>query len=132
MTPQLLKDLEDSAFGKASLARANEAIAEMREERSTQSSEGLSYEILATDAATLAKLDQQSFEKLVYFIDCRGLSLEKPTGIFVSLFTCENLFFIDASLFINKVATARGLSLPELKRRYGSQGTGAPLMLGPS
>jgi cytidylate kinase len=51
-------------------------------------------------------------------------------AVFVSLFSSEGLTFIDAGPLVEKCARARGLTLAELVRRYGEQGTGEPLLLG--
>ena len=112
------------------MAQANVAIDELRAEYDPSGQPSLSYEVLALDPASLTKLEHQALERLVYFLDCRGTSLENPQGLFVSLFTHDTLYFIAAREFIALTAKARGLSLDELKRRYGSNGTGAPLMLG--
>ena len=130
MTPTLLKDLQDRAFKSVDVMQANAAIDEVRISVEAEGKTALSYEVLAHDAASLSKVEHQSLERLVYFVDCRGMSLQTAPGIFVSLFTREKIFFLTAADFIAVAANARGLSLEELKRRYGSNGTGAPLLIG--
>ena len=46
------------------------------------------------------------------------------------LFTAEGLLFADAGPVVEALARARGLTLAEVVRRYGADGTGEPKQLG--
>ncbi len=62
--------------------------------------------------------------KLVYFLDCRGLPLASPRGVFVSLFAADRLRFFEAGPFVATLAGWAGLTLEELVRRHGAASAG--------
>lgn len=126
----LLDELHALAFHRAPATAANGAIDEARTLRAQNGSEGLSYEIALPALNPEAYLLEKALPKLVYFLDCRGIHPPASGSVFVSLFSREGLTFIDAGPLVEACAKARGLTLAELVRRYGDQGTGDPLLLG--
>lgn len=126
----LLEELQSLAFHRAPATAANTAIDEARAMRGGAGSEGLSYEIALPALGPETYLLEKALPKLVYFLDCRGVHPPASGAVFVSLFSSEGLTFIDAGPLVEKCAKARGLTLAELVRRYGEQGTGEPLLLG--
>ena len=130
MTP-LLEQLSELAFHRAAPADANAAIDEARAVRTEASGQdAVSYEIALPALAPDEFLTTRALPKLVYFLDCRGVKVPGSGGVFVSLFTAAGLLFIDAGPLVERLAQARGLSMAELVRRYGSDGKGDPPLLG--
>ncbi|MFT3706318.1 MAG: STAUR_1299 family protein [Archangium sp.] len=131
MSSSLSQSLEALAFHRAEPARANVAIDEARELRTADTGvDAVSYEIALPGLAPDEFLLTKALPKLVYFLDCRGVKPPSSGPVFVSLFSERGLFFIDAGPVVEALATARGLTLAELVKRYGESGTGDPLLLG--
>lgn len=126
----LLADLNGLAFHRATPTQANQAIDEARAMRAAQGSEGLSYEIALPALDPEHYLLEKALPKLVYFLDCRGVHPPSSGNVFVSLFSNDGLTFVDAGPLVERCAKARGLTLHELVKRYGDDGTGDPLLLG--
>jgi hypothetical protein len=129
MSP-LLEQLDALAFDRASPSEANQAIEAVRLARGGGLAPALSYELALPGLGPDEFLTQRALPKLVYFLDCRGAKLPNAPGVFVSLFTAEGLLFFDAGVLVQALATARGLTLAELVRRYGEGGVGDPPLLG--
>ncbi len=128
MTPLVAK-LAALAFHRAAPADANRAIADARAMRAVDGPP-VSFEVAlpALDADDF--LVRRTLPRLVYFLDCRGMTLPATPGVFVSLFTPEGLFFVDAGLAAVTIGGHAGLEAEELVRRYGESGAGNPLLLG--
>ncbi len=118
------------AFDRASAPQANEAIERVRQARAQGGRESVSYEIALPALDPDAFLLHKSLPKLVYFLHCRGLRLGATPGLFVSLFTTEGLYFLDAGELALFLGSQRGLDEAELIRRYGAEGVGEPKSLG--
>lgn len=118
------------SFERAKLADANAAIDAARTARGGEGLPALSYEIALPALGPDEFLAQKALPKLVYFLDCRGAKLPNAPGVFVSLFTPEGLFFIDAGPAVMAIAASRSLDADELVRRYGAEGVGDPPLLG--
>jgi hypothetical protein len=129
MSP-LLQQLEALAFDRASPGDANQAIEAARVACGSQLAPALSYELALPALGPDEFLTHRALPKLVYFLDCRGAKLPHAPGVFVSLFTAQGLWFFDAGALVQALATARGLTLAELVRRYGEGGVGDPPLLG--
>jgi hypothetical protein len=127
----LLTRVQALAFGRTNAAQANEAIAAVREERGSEHTLALSYELALPALDPDAWLQTRALPKLVYFLDCRGAKLPNTPGVFVSLFTTDELLFVDAGQLVQAIAESRGLTLAEVVRRYGDGGAGDPALLGP-
>ncbi|MDP2276043.1 MAG: STAUR_1299 family protein [Archangium sp.] len=128
MSP-ILEQLQQLAFHRASPLAANEAIEEVRIARS-ESQDAVSYEIALPALAPDEFLTARALPKLVYFLDCRGVKVPASGAVFVSLFTADGLLFLEAGPMVEVLAKARGLTLAEVVRRYGSDGKGDPALLG--
>lgn len=115
-----LQPLLDKAFHRARAMDANHEIASQRNAQAFGGAEALSYELVLSEADDLRGVAEKVLPKLVYFLDCRGLPLHDARGVFLSLFVGQALYFVHASDFIAVLAPAAGLSLPELKTKYGA------------
>jgi hypothetical protein len=118
-----LQPLLDKAFHKASARDANTEIAAQREQHAFMGREAVSYELVLDAAAGLEGAAEKVLPKLVYFLDCRGAALHDARGVFVSLFVGETLYFVHASDVVAALAPVSGLSLPELRTKYGAAST---------
>lgn len=122
----LVSELCALAFDRALPAEANEAIAHARERFDGR---GVSYEVVLPGLAPDEFLSQKVLPKLVNFLCSRGVRLPGSGGVFVSLFTGDGLFFIEAGPFAVRVGVERALDADELMRRYRPDGPGDPLLL---
>lgn len=129
MSP-LVESLSKLAFHRAANADANVAISEVRDARSADGVEALSYEVALPALAPDEYLKDKVLPKLAYFLDCRGVKVPASGGVFVSLFSPDGLLFIEAGPVVEQLAKARGLTLAEVVRRYGADGAGDPMLLG--
>jgi hypothetical protein len=102
------------AFDKAPAAEANSAIARIRDER-----EERSYEFVLPDSDVRAFLLERLLPKLVDHLESVGAKLPGCGGVFLSVFAGDTLHFIPARDAIRLLSEWSGLSLEELKRRYG-------------
>ncbi|MCC6332618.1 MAG: hypothetical protein IT380_01365 [Myxococcales bacterium] len=118
------------SFQRADVAQANEAIASARERLEVDGAPGTSYEVVLPALDPDEFLTHRALPKLVNFLWCRGARLPGSAGVFVSLFTPEGLFFIEAGPLAVLLGEARGLDAAELMRRYQPDGPGDPLLLG--
>jgi hypothetical protein len=126
----LLERLLALAFARAPLEDANQAIARAREDRGVPGQPAVSYEAALPALDPDHHLAHQLLPRLVYFLDCRGAALPAAGGVFVSLFTPGGLYFLEAGPLVVALAAVRGLSLGELRHRYGQAGVGDPPLLG--
>lgn len=128
----LVEQLASLAFHRAPASSANAAIDEARGLRAREGRDAVSYEIALPGLGPDEFLLHKALPKLVYFLDCRGVKPPASGDVFISLFSDAGLLFIDAGPVIEALAAARGLTLAEVVRRYGENGTGDPLLLGSS
>ena len=126
----VLDALSALAFHRASPLEANHAIEDVRAERSARGQDAVSYEIALPALAPDEFLLHKALPKLTYFLDCRGVKVPGSGAVFVSLFSAEGLLFLEAGPMVEVLAKARGLTLAEVVRRYGSDGKGDPPLLG--
>ncbi|MFZ5438450.1 MAG: STAUR_1299 family protein [Myxococcota bacterium] len=117
------------AFHSASPTEANRAIDEVRQSRA-ELREAMSYEVALPGLAPDEFLTSKVLPKLAYFLDCRGVKPPASGDVFVSLFTTQGLYFVEAGPMVQLLAEARGLTLAETLRRYGADGAGDPPLLG--
>lgn len=129
MSP-LVEALAGIAFERAPNAEANTAISRVRDQRSSEGHEAVSYELALPALGPDEYLKDKALPKLTYFLDCRGVKVPNSGGVFVSVFTTEGLLFADAGAVVELLAKARGLTLAEVVRRYGADGQGDPMLLG--
>lgn len=126
----VLDQLTQLAFHRASPAEANQAIEDVRLQRSEGGVDALSYEVALPSLAPDEFLTTKVLPKLVYFLDCRGVKVPASGAVFVSLFSTEGLSFVEAGPMVEVLTKARGLTLAEAVRRYGADGKGDPPLLG--
>jgi hypothetical protein len=126
----VLDELIALAFHRASPAEANRAIEDVRNERSESGVDALSYEVALPGLAPDEFLTTKVLPKLVYFLDCRGVKVPASGPVFVSLFSSDGLYFVEAGPMVEVLTRARGLTLAEAVRRYGADGKGDPPLLG--
>ncbi len=126
----VLQQLTELAFHRASPAEANQAIEDVRSERSAGGEDALSYEVALPALAPDEFLTSKVLPKLLYFLDCRGVKVPASGSVFVSMFSTDGLFFIEAGPMVEVLTKARGITLAEAVRRYGSDGKGDPPLLG--
>lgn len=115
-----LQPLLEKAFHVAKAQDANAEIAALREAQGAGGNDALSYEVVLDEAEGLEGAAKKVLPKLVYFLDCRGLSLHAARGVFISLFVGESLYFVQATDFVAVLAPRFGATLPELKAKYGA------------
>ena len=125
----ILDQLTQLAFHRASPTEANQAIDDVRAQRS-EGSEAISYEVALPELSPDQFLATKVLPKLVYFLDCRGVKVPGSGNVFVSIFSAAGLLFVEAGPMVEVIARARGLTLAEVVRRYGSDGKGDPPLLG--
>jgi hypothetical protein len=103
------------AFHRAPAAEANTAIARVREERGDETS----YELVLPEKDVRAFLLERTLPRLVDYLESVGAKLPGCGGVFLSVFAGDTLHFIQARDAVRLLAEWSGLSLDELKRRYG-------------
>lgn len=123
----LLQSLVDQAFHRAAPADANLAIDEARNARGPHS---VSYEVALPALDPDEFLRNRTLARLTAFLDSRGVKPPDSGDVFVSLFTPQGLYFVDAGPVVQTLANARALTLAEVMRRYGQDGVGDPPLLG--
>ena len=127
----IVEQLSQLAFHRALPTEANGAIDDVRAARTEDTGqEAVSYEVALPGLAPDEFLTTRVLPKLVYFLDCRGVKVPGSGGIFVSLFTSDGLLFVEAGPMVEILSRARGLTLAEVVRRYGSDGKGDPPLRG--
>ncbi len=127
----LVETLVSLAFEHAELGEANQAIEVVRERLRAELGSATSYEVALPGVDIDGFLTAKTLPKLVYFLDCRGERPPRTPRTFVSLFTPQGLYFIDAGAVVMALGATLGVTTPaELVRRYGASGTGDPKRLG--
>jgi len=110
LTPLLAR-----AFFTAEAARANEALAEAREQ-----ADGRSWEIVIPPEPDLAWLEGTLVSKLVYFCEATRAPLPACAGVFVSFFAGDRLCCLEAAEVIAFACEALAVTADELVRRHGT------------
>lgn len=103
------------AFAQAPAAEANQSIARIREEQGDLRS----YELILPTDQVRAFLLERALPKLVDYLESVGAKLPGCGGVFLSVFAGDTLHFIHARDAMQLLSEWSGLSLAELKRRYG-------------
>lgn len=127
---ELLARIIAQAFDKAPLSEANQAIEHVRNTHENETGSATSYEVALPGVDVDGFLMTKTLPKLVYFLDCRGERPPRTPRTFVSLFTPDGLYFIDAGAMVMTLGASLGLAPVELVRRYGANGKGDPKLLG--
>jgi len=107
------------AFDHAPALEANTAIARIRAQQGDELSNATSYElVLPADNARSFLLDY-TLPRLVNHLESSGAKLPQCGGVFLSVFSGETLHFIRARDVMVLLSQWSGLSMTELKTRYG-------------
>lgn len=118
----LVDQLRSLAFRTAPAREANQAIAEARDEVSSEFSEGTSYELLLDPSASDEQLQVQLLEDVlprwVYFVSSRRLGFPMASGLIVSLFLGETLHFIRGGAFSEWLVALSGRTAESLQAQY--------------
>jgi hypothetical protein len=103
------------AFAQSPATEANQAIARIRGEQGDLRS----YELILPADQVRAFLLERALPKLVDYLESVGAKLPGCGGVFLSVFMGDTLHFIHARDALQLLSEWSGLSLAELKRRYG-------------
>ncbi|MDY7227349.1 STAUR_1299 family protein [Hyalangium rubrum] len=107
------------AFAQSPAAEANAAMARIREEQG----DAKSYEFVLPDKEVRAFLLERTLPRLVDYLESVGARLPGCGGVFLSVFAGDTLHFLHARDAVSLLSEWSGLSLDELKRRYGPNRT---------
>lgn len=117
-----LKELLEPAFREVPAREANAAIARARKERAgsdpgDEDAPALrSYELVLSTWDAFAR---ELLPKLVYHLESVGAHLPGCSGVIVSAFVGERLYFVDARDFIARAASMLGVTPQALVERHG-------------
>ncbi|MCI0570000.1 MAG: hypothetical protein L0Y66_04550 [Myxococcaceae bacterium] len=107
------------AFAKSPAVEANEAISRVREEQSAEQSGATSYELVLPSEDVRAFLLERTLPRLVDYLESTRAKLPDCAGVFLSVFSGDTLYFIHARDAVAMLSQWSGLSMDELRRRYG-------------
>ena len=104
------------AFDRAPALEANQAIARIRD----SAGDGLtSYELVLPQDNVRAWLLEYTLPRLVDYLESSGAKLPHCGGVFLSVFSGDTLHFLHARDVVELLSRWSGLSMAELKTRYG-------------
>jgi hypothetical protein len=115
-----LDSLLRRAIRRVSAAEANAAIAEMRVREGTGDRPAASYEVVVPAQAAGDYLLSSLLPRLVYFLDSMGYKLPRCSGLFLSLFHGDHLFFVRAADAVDELSRLSGLSPEEMVKQFGA------------
>lgn len=107
------------AFSQAPAVEANEAIARTRTELGDGLSWASSYELVLPAEDVRRHLLEHTLPRLVDYLESTGAKLPHCGGVFLSVFAGDTLYFLHARDVVALLSEWSGLSLEELKQRYG-------------
>jgi len=107
------------AFDRAPAIEANEAISRMRAQEGDELSGATSYELVLPAGDIRAWLLDYVLPRLVDYLESSGAKLPHCGGVFISLFAGDTLHFLHARDLVVLLSKWSGLSMAELKTRYG-------------
>jgi hypothetical protein len=107
------------AFDRAPAIEANMAIARVREEAGDELSGATSYELILPSENVRTFLLEQTLPRLVDYLESHGSKLPGCGGVFLSVFAGDTLHFLHARDVVQLLSEWSGLSMDELKQRYG-------------
>ncbi len=119
MIPPELESLLGKAFLRAHGREANDAIEVARREGAGARGPAVSYEVVLPAAEAAAYLTEKVLPRFVYFLDSRGLPIAEPSGVVISLFLGEALFFVHAGDFVDWLSAKSGVSFADMQHRWG-------------
>lgn len=107
------------AFSQAPAVEANEAIARTRTELGDGLSWASSYELVLPAEDVRRHLLEHTLPRLVDYLESTGAKLPHCGGVFLSVFAGDTLYFLHARDVVALLSDWSGLSMGELKQRYG-------------
>ncbi|XXF76113.1 STAUR_1299 family protein [Myxococcaceae bacterium GXIMD 01537] len=107
------------AFERSPAREANDAIARIREQEAGEYTPAVSYEVLLPEKDTRAWLLEDMLPRLVDYLESTGSRLPGCGRVFLSIFSGDTLYFVRARDVVALLSDWSGLSIDELKRRYG-------------
>ena len=107
------------AFDHAPALEANTAIARVREQQGDELSGATSYELVLPSENVRTFLLEHTLPRLVDYLESHGSKLPGCGGVFLSVFAGDTLYFLHARDVVRLLSEWSGLSMDELKRRYG-------------
>ncbi len=107
------------AFDHAPAAEANEAISRIRTQQGDELSWATSYELVLPAENVRAWLLDYTLPRLVDYLESSGAKLPHCGGVFLSVFSGDTLHFLHARDVVELLSRWSGLSMAELKTRYG-------------
>ncbi len=114
-------DLLRLAFDHAPAIEANEAIARVRTQQGDEFTNATSYELVLPAEGVRPFLLDNTLPRLVNYLESRGAKLPRCGGVFLSIFAGDTLHFLHARDVVELLSQWSGLSMAELKERYGPQ-----------
>jgi hypothetical protein len=107
------------AFDRAPAIEANTAIARVREQAGDELSGATSYELILPAENVRTFLLERTLPRLVDYLESHGAKLPGCGGVFLSVFSGDTLYFLHARDVVRLLSEWSGLTMEELKRRYG-------------
>jgi hypothetical protein len=107
------------AFERVPAIEANSAIDRMRTQEGDGLSWATSYELVLPAEGVRAFLVDQTLPRLVNYLESSGAKLPRCEGVFLSVFAGDTLHFLHARDAVRLLSEWSGLSMDELKGRYG-------------
>lgn len=107
------------AFDTAPALEANQAISRIREQESGEFAAATSYEFVLPEQEPRTWLLEYMLPRLVDYLESTGARLPGCGKVFLSVFSGSTLHFIRAKEAVALLSEWSGLSMDELKRRYG-------------
>jgi hypothetical protein len=107
------------AFDRAPAVEANEAISRIRSHQGDELGRATSYELVLPAENVRAHLLDNTLPRLVNYLESYGAKLPGCGGVFLSVFAGDTLHFLHARDVVELLSRWSGLSMDELKQRYG-------------
>ena len=113
----IFEPLLAKAFRRVPAREANAAISEVRQ---GEAEEVRNFELVAPADASLEWLEKQVLPKLVYHLESLGVRPPDYTGIFLSLFWGDELFFLRMRDLMSFAGEALHLTADQMYQRWGT------------
>lgn len=107
------------AFDRAPALEANQAIARIRDQEGDELSGATSYELVLPAENVRSFLLDYMLPRLVDYLESSGAKLPHCGGVFLSVFAGDTLHFLRAREVVELLSRWSGLTMAELKTRYG-------------
>jgi hypothetical protein len=107
------------AFDRAPAVEANQAISRTRAQQGDELSGATSYELVLPAENVRSWLLDYTLPRLVDYLESSGAKLPQCGGVFLSVFAGDTIHFLHARDLVELLSRWSGLSMAELKQRYG-------------